>query len=164
MRSRSSPPSALRPRNGVRYGCKAVIPLRTKSGRLAYAENRTGLARSRNNGWLLRHVQQHTGAGGQSAGGQHAAALFQRDCGATTGFSTQVSVLTPGDEVTGGGNAFRADDDHGAAAVGEWHGSWADLRWLSSDHLLIRYAVRSRIFKRDDQAAGVRISYQEVAR
>ena len=100
----------------------------------------------------------------KAPGGQHAAALFQRDCGATTGFSTQVSVLIPGDKVTGGGNAFRADDDHGAAAVGEWQGSWADLRWLSSNHLLIRYAVRSRIFKRDDQAAGVRISYQEVAR
>ena len=49
----------------------------------------------------------------KATGGQHAVALFQRDCGATTGFSTQVSVLTPGQKVTGGGNAFRADDNHG---------------------------------------------------
>lgn len=99
----------------------------------------------------------------KAPGGQHADALFQRDCGATTGFSTQVSVLTPGDKVSGGGNAFQADDDHGAAPVGEWQGSWAELRWLSADHLLIRYAAKSRVFKRDDQAGGVRISYSEVA-
>ncbi len=91
-----------------------------------------------------------------------AAVLFQRDCGATTGFSTQISILRPDDKPTGGGNAFIADDDHGAARVGSWEGSWAEARWLAPDHLLIRYAAKSRLFKRRDSVAGVKITYQMV--
>lgn len=93
---------------------------------------------------------------------RHTAILFQRDCGATTGFSTQISILSPNDEVSGGGNAFRADDDHGAAPVGDWGGSWAEMKWLSSDHLLVRYAARSRLFMQDEEVSGVRITYQAI--
>ena len=100
----------------------------------------------------------------KAPGGRHAAALFQRDCGGTTGFSTQISVLAPGDKVTGSGNAFIADDNHGIAAVGSWQGSWADVQWLSPDHLLVRYADKSRVFKQSDQVAGVAITYQEAVR
>ena len=39
---------------------------------------------------------------------RHAAVLFQRNCGATTGFSTQISVLNAGKQPTGSGNAFNA--------------------------------------------------------
>lgn len=99
-----------------------------------------------------------------SPDGQHTAVLFQRDCGATTGSSTQVSVLKRGAELTGGGNSFRADDDHGAAAVGDWGGSWAEVRWLAPDHLLVRYAAKSRVFEQEKQVLGVRISYQQVTR
>jgi hypothetical protein len=90
--------------------------------------------------------------------------MFQRDCGATTGFSTQVSVVEHGREVSGGGNAFRADDDHGAAAAGAWGGPWAEMRWLAPDHLLIRYAAKSRLFAQEVQVSGVKISYQQVTR
>jgi hypothetical protein len=94
--------------------------------------------------------------------GLHSAIIFQRDCGATTGFSTQVSIVTKGGQPSGSGNIFRADDGHGAAAVGDWGGPWAEQRWLTSDHLLIRYAAKSRLFKQAEQSSGVRISYQEV--
>ena len=96
--------------------------------------------------------------------GRHSATMFQRDCGATTGFSTQISVLSAGDKMAGGGNAFRADDDHGVAVVGAWGGPWAETKWLSNEHLLIRYAGRSRIFEQDDQVSDVRISYEPVGR
>ena len=96
--------------------------------------------------------------------GRHRAVMFQRDCGATTGFSTQVSILDAGDNLSGSGNAFRADDDHGSAAAADWGGPWAEMRWLSPDHLLVRYAARSRLFERGDQVSGVRISYRMVDR
>src|ERR1700754_1351805 len=76
----------------------------------------------------------------RSPSGRLDAVMFNRDCGATTGFSTQVSIVGPGGNPTGGGNAFRADDDHGAAVAGHWGGSWAEIKWLAPDHLLIRYA------------------------
>ena len=97
-----------------------------------------------------------------SPNGALAAVLFQRDCGATTGFSTQISILRPDDKPTGGGNAFIADDDRGAARVGSWEGSWAEAKWLAPDHLLIRYAAKSRLFMRSDNVSGVKITYQVV--
>ena len=89
--------------------------------------------------------------------------MFQRDCGATTGFSTQISILAAGEQPAASGNAFSADDDHGAARAGKWGGPWAEMKWLSPDHLLVRYATKSRLFERKDEVDGVRISYQIVA-
>ena len=54
------------------------------------------------------------------------AVVFQRDCGATTGFSTQVSVVTKGASLPNeAGNVFIADTDHGKAQaqVGAVHRS-----------------------------------------
>jgi hypothetical protein len=96
--------------------------------------------------------------------GLHSAVMFQRDCGATTGFSTQISVLEHGDEPSGGGNTFRADGDHGAATAGDWGGPWAEMKWLAPDHLLIRFAAKSRLFEQDEEVSGVKISYQQVTR
>ena len=99
-----------------------------------------------------------------SPDGQREAVMFQRDCGATTGYSTQISVLDHGETQAGGGNAFRADDNHGVAAVGEWQGPWADMRWAATDRLLIRYASKSRIFEQAAKVNGVEIDYQQIAR
>jgi len=88
--------------------------------------------------------------------------MFQRDCGATTGFSTQVSILNAGEPLSGPGNVFRADDNHGAARAGGWGGPWAEIKWLSPSHLLVRYAARSRLFKESEHVSGVKIMYQPV--
>jgi len=95
-------------------------------------------------------------------GGALSAVMFQRDCGTTTGFTTQVSILRPGELPIGKGNTFVADDDHGAAKAGRWDGPWAEIRWLGPDHLRIRYASATRIFLQREEAAGVRITYQQV--
>jgi hypothetical protein len=91
----------------------------------------------------------------------HSAVLFQRDCGATTGFSTQISVLPAGGEPADGGNVFRADSGRDAAIrIGSWQGPWAEMRWLSPRHLLIRYAAGARVFAKAEQMNGIRISYE----
>jgi hypothetical protein len=97
-----------------------------------------------------------------SPDGQHEAVMFQRDCGATTGFSTQISILDAGEQLSESGNTFRADDGQGAARVGDWGGTWVEMNWLSSEHLLIRYATKSRLFEQDEDVSGVRITYEEV--
>jgi len=96
--------------------------------------------------------------------GQHKAELFQRDCGATTGFSTQISITATSEKLSGGGNTFQADDDHGAAQAGAWGGPWAEINWLSADHLLVKYAAKSRVFKRVTDVNGVRVTFQTVTR
>ena len=97
-------------------------------------------------------------------GGAHSAVMFERSCGATTGFSTQISIVSPGDQLSGSGNAFRADDDHGAAATGDWGGPWAEMTWLAPEHLRVRYAAKSRIFEQDEAVSGIKISYEPIAR
>ena len=93
--------------------------------------------------------------------GRHAVAMFGRDCGATTGFSTQISVLGAGRASTDGGNAFIADRGSSPMASG---GPWAEMAWLAPDRLLIRYDSRARLFKKVSSVDGVSISYQPVTR
>ena len=92
------------------------------------------------------------------------AVLFQRDCGATTGFSTQVSIVPVEQAVSGAGNTFRADDDHGSAKATDWGGPWADLSWISPNHLQVRHDAKARVFEADTDVSGVSVSYQKVAR
>lgn len=88
--------------------------------------------------------------------------MFKRDYGATTGFSTQISILRADAELSGSGNAFRADDDHGISRLGQWEGTRADMELLSPDHLVIRYAAKSRLFEHYGEVSGVTITYQAV--
>ena len=97
-------------------------------------------------------------------GGAKEAVLFQRDCGATTGFSTQISIVPVGETPTGKGDAFVADDDHGAAVTGEWGGPWAEATWISADRVLIRYAAKARVFVSNQSASGVAITYETAPR
>jgi len=97
-----------------------------------------------------------------SPDGRHVAVMFERNCGTTTGFSTQISVLRTGRTASGSGNVFVADSDHGAVHQGGWSGALADAVWLSPDHLLIRYAASSRIFKQTDRINGINVSYEPV--
>jgi len=95
---------------------------------------------------------------------KHDAVIFQRDCGATTGYSTQISILDNGSVPTGSGNIFRADDNHGVAAVGDWQGPWADIKWVAPDRLIVRYASKSRIFEQISAVDDVKIDYRQVGR
>jgi hypothetical protein len=93
-------------------------------------------------------------------GGSRRAIVFQRDCGATTGFSTQISI-TAGEGVAGGGNVFVAD---GGSMPSSWRGPWAAVEWRSPDRLLVRYDRSARLFVRRDKVAGVKVDFEAVSR
>jgi hypothetical protein len=99
-----------------------------------------------------------------SPNGRWLAVLIQRNCGATTDFSTQVSVVRNGEVPSGSGNVFRADTDHGKAGAESWAGPWAEVNWVADDLILIRYDRRSRTFATNRHIGGVRITYEQVAR
>jgi hypothetical protein len=85
----------------------------------------------------------------RSPDGRHAAVIFRRDCGATTGFSTQVSLApneaTPDDS----GNLLILGDEPGLSA-----------QWLGPDRLLISYRRGARLFRQESVRDGVRIEYR----
>lgn len=92
------------------------------------------------------------------------AVLFQRDCGATTSFSSQVSVTGAEEAPAGPGNVFVADTGHGAADAASWGGPWVEPRWLSPRKLLIRYDAKARVFTQSASVSGVSVSYEKVTR
>jgi hypothetical protein len=86
-----------------------------------------------------------------SPDGKLKAVVFERDCGATTEFSTQVSILPAGDKLLNdGGNLFVADD-HGAAPSGPGGGPRVGLAWTAKRQLLLRYDHSARVFKTENR-------------
>ena len=87
----------------------------------------------------------------RSPSGKVKAVVFNRNCGATVGFNTQVSILSadaalPDDP----GNALIVDDDVPLA-----------LHWESDHSLRIAGTLSSRVFKQEKVVAGVRITYSQ---
>ena len=89
--------------------------------------------------------------------------VFQRDCGATTGFSTQASLLA-GDEtlLNHGGNVFAADTDHGSAASDAGGGPELRSRWETPNQLLLEHHVKARVFKAERSFKGSDIRYETL--
>jgi hypothetical protein len=97
----------------------------------------------------------------RSPDGRHKAVEFERDCGATTDFSTQVSVIKSNKQLGSDsvGNAFTADSNHGSVTV---HGAGVmelDVRWLNSNTLQIEYPAGARVFSRNSKVGDVSIQY-----
>jgi len=96
-----------------------------------------------------------------SPDGEMEAVLFERNCGATTDFTTQISIGKAGAASRGSGTVFIADAGHGAAPAAAWKGPWAEASWTDGG-LLIRYDARARVFRHETEVEGVRITYQAV--
>jgi hypothetical protein len=91
------------------------------------------------------------------------AVVFQRNCGATTDFSTQVSLVRGSRQLSnGGGNVFVVDSDHGRAPAGPGGGPAVEVRWIDAAQLEIRHDQRARVFHADSLVHGVRIRFVAV--
>ncbi|HEX4532711.1 MAG TPA: hypothetical protein VH000_00655 [Rhizomicrobium sp.] len=96
----------------------------------------------------------------QSPDGALKAVLFERDCGATTGFSSQVSVLANDEMLANeGGNVFAADDNKGAADSAPWRGPMVKLKWRGPRHLEIHYDQFARVHEKNQSANGASIHF-----
>lgn len=86
--------------------------------------------------------------------------VFQRDCGATTGFSTQVSVLASSAPLGNkSGNLFISDTDHGRAPSGPGGGPSVSVVWENPRSVVLTHHPKARVFKAETQIAGVRVRY-----
>jgi hypothetical protein len=83
---------------------------------------------------------------------------FQRDCGATTDFSTQISLLETGEELpNSSGNVFISDG--GAAPSSSGGGPEVRMRWDGPRTVSIEHHVAARVFLQEAACDGVRITY-----
>jgi hypothetical protein len=94
---------------------------------------------------------------------RHKAVVFQRDCGASTGFSTQVSVIGAQEALPNeSGNVFTADDNHGAAPTSAAGGPVVQVRWASGHALVITHQAGAGVFTQKDAVAGVAVAYEQI--
>jgi len=88
------------------------------------------------------------------------AVSFQRDCGATTGFSTQVSILPIEAALPPeGGNVFVADTDLGRAPAGPGGGPAVTLMWAGPRELVVGRHAGARVFKSEPHFGSADIRY-----
>ena len=91
------------------------------------------------------------------------AVIFQRDCGATTGFSTQISLIQANETLPNkSGNIFVADTDHGKATKGEGGGPEVKVNLISSRHIQILSHQNARVFKSEKLWNNITISYKKL--
>ena len=87
--------------------------------------------------------------------------VFSRDCGATTNYSTQISILNSNDnlEKNDTGNIFVADYNNGKAnMIGEI--IYVKTKWLNNENLIIEYDEKAQIFKNVKTENGINIIYK----
>jgi hypothetical protein len=74
---------------------------------------------------------------------------FNRDCGATTSGSIQISILDAGDSLTNSaGNIFISDFDS------------VDVNWLDNKSILIKHRQGLNIFKAENSTGDFTIKYE----
>lgn len=92
-----------------------------------------------------------------SPDGAHKAVIFDRDCGATTPFSTQVSLL-PADDAVGNepGNLFAAEDELGDA------GPRVAVSWEDPTHVAVQYEAGAHVSKAEPMLGALAARYAAV--
>lgn len=109
-------------------------------------------------GWLLLDSFGDAMCGNEvfqevvSPDGRYKAVVFQRDCGVTTGFSTQISILRAEQEL---------EDDPGNIFIMDGHPEWTHvaITWVDAETISIKYAFGYEPFKSKNSYRGIHIEY-----
>jgi hypothetical protein len=92
-----------------------------------------------------------------SPDGRMKVVVFTRDCGATTDFSTQASVLPASAPLPNdAGNLYIADNNHGTTG----HGLALGVRWLDRERVTLSPSSAARVLKAEKVVQGIRIDYR----
>ena len=84
--------------------------------------------------------------------------VFQRSCGATTGFSTQASLLEAKAAFPWrAGNLFAADIGNGGAPAAPWGGPDLQVLWEGPNKVALRRDPRARVWFCESQVLGVEV-------
>ena len=96
-----------------------------------------------------------------SPSGDKRVVVFARNCGATTGFSTQAALVLAGNSLPNeDGNIFSADTDHGAAPSGNGGGPALGVMWRNEKTLLLTRHPRARIFLARNDYDGIHVKHE----
>ena len=90
--------------------------------------------------------------------------IFERDCGATTAPSTQVSVIAASKTLSNEiGNVFISNSNRREPQTNPNHNSTVRAIWRSKDELSLTYHAALRVFKAENQIGSVKVIYEKIA-
>lgn len=99
-----------------------------------------------------------------SPNGKLKAVLFERDCGATTPFSTQVSIIENNQKLENApGNAFIGSDDGRAPLTNHQTMERLEIKWVDDEHMVIRYDARGSTQETNPKIVrNVQVQYEQI--
>jgi len=101
----------------------------------------------------------------RSPRGTRKVVLFRRDCGATTAFSTQASLLAANaDRPKGRGNILILDDDHGLVPVDPSGRLDVSVTFADDSTVTLGYPARARVFTRISNLDGATIHFEPLGK
>ncbi|MEQ9091528.1 MAG: DUF5412 family protein [Balneola sp.] len=83
--------------------------------------------------------------------------ILERNCGATTDFSTLVTAQIPNSDSKT--EIFLADDDHGVTPHGRGRSTRVETEWLAEDSLAIYHHPNARIYFSETKWNDLKIIY-----
>lgn len=87
--------------------------------------------------------------------------VFQRDCGATTNYSTQISLLRKKQSLSNkGGNIFIGESI--TAPINNQGVFYIEVEWINKKTVLIKYPKNIKIYKQDYWEKGITLKYEIV--
>jgi hypothetical protein len=88
------------------------------------------------------------------------AVLFERNCGATTRFSSQVSVLPSDRDLPNeGGNVFAANEAQGGEQTA-WGGPFVAMQWRDADTLTLKHDADADVRFSANRLDGVEVVFE----
>ncbi len=98
-----------------------------------------------------------------SPDGKYKAIVFERDCGASTDFSTQVSIIPSHSSIGNtSGNLFSVDSNHGASTPGPGGGPDVKVYWRSPEELVVSYHLSARVFLKKEKILSIKVTYEPL--
>lgn len=91
------------------------------------------------------------------------AIIFIRDCGATTGYSTQLSILELEDRLGNEtGNTLILSDKFGEGLSFDNGGAKVKAVWTSENSLTIYFDNKIEFTKKEEEIKDIEISYEQI--
>lgn len=99
----------------------------------------------------------------QSPNKKYKAVIFTRDCGATTGYSTQLSIIETSDRLDNEtGNTFILSDKVGDGLSFDNGGARIKVIWTTENSLAVYFDSKTDFTKQETDIDDIEVSYDQL--
>jgi len=95
---------------------------------------------------------------------KYKAVVYVRDCGATTGFSTQVSILRNNKKLRDdeSGNVLTLSDHYYGQYKNYYGGAEVKVMWITNNKLLVHFDSKAEAGIKKNKIDGIEVAYEQI--